>query len=143
METQGLEVKQVIVMRQFFPDKSGEMTKQLRTGKMIAQGAHASIAFLCDKIGFRNSGKQNKDLEFDLEEKKWLTGAFTKICVKVDSEDDLLNVYNEAKEKGLRAHLILDSGKTEFHGVATYTCCAIGPNYAFKIDEVTGNLKLF
>lgn len=139
---QDLEVKQVIVMRIFYPDKDGNMTKQLRTGKMIAQGSHASLSFLSEKIGFRSKGKQNEKLEFDTEERTWLTGAFAKICVRVNSEEELMKIYNEAKEKGLRAHLILDSGRTEFNGVPTYTCCAIGPNYSHKINEVTGDLKL-
>jgi PTH2 family peptidyl-tRNA hydrolase len=38
--------------------------------------------------------------------------------------------------------LIIDSGKTEFGGVPTKTCLAIGPDYSEKIDKVTGNLKL-
>ena len=40
------KIKQVIVMRIFYPDKNGNMTKQLRTVKMIAQGAHASMGSL-------------------------------------------------------------------------------------------------
>lgn len=141
-ETPGLEVKQVIVMRRFFPDENGNMTKQLRTGKMIAQGAHASLSFLSEKIGFRHKGKQSPDIKFDPEEKAWFTDSFTKICVYVDFEEELHKIYNEAKTKGLRAHIICDAGRTEFNGVPTYTCAAIGPNYSHKIDEVTGHLKL-
>jgi PTH2 family peptidyl-tRNA hydrolase len=131
-ETAGLEVKQVIVMRNDL---------NMRKGKMVAQGAHASLSFLSDKIGLRK-GKQNTSIEFDDEEKKWLTGAFAKICVQVDSEEELHRIHREAKDKGLHVHIILDSGRTEFSGVPTYTCLAIGPNYAHKIDEITGSLKL-
>lgn len=133
METPGLEIKQVIVMRDDL---------NMRKGKMVAQGAHASLSFLSEKIGFRSTGKQKEKIDFDAEEKSWLTGSFAKICVRVNSEEELLRICKEAKEKGLRAHLILDSGRTEFNGVPTYTCCAIGPNYSHKINEVTGDLKL-
>lgn len=141
METSGLETKQVIVMRMKYPNSSGGL-KQISPGKMIAQGAHASLSFLSEKIGLRNNGIQNKKIELDAEERDWFTGSFAKVCVKVDSEEELLHIYNEAKKNGLRAHLILDSGRTEFNGVPTYTCCAIGPNYSHKINKVTGNLKL-
>jgi PTH2 family peptidyl-tRNA hydrolase len=132
-ETPGLEVKQVIVMRNDL---------NMRKGKMVAQGAHASLSFLSDKVGFRKNGKQAKTIEFDSEERAWLTDAFTKVCVRVESEEELHQIYERAKEKGLRVHLILDAGRTEFDGVPTYTCLAIGPNYAHRINEVTGELKL-
>lgn len=141
MSVPSLETKQVIVMRMKYPNSSGGV-KQISVGKMIAQGSHASLSFLSEKIGFRTHGVQNQNIEFDAEEQEWLTNSFTKVCVKVDSEEELLHVYNEAKKNGLRAHLILDSGRTEFHGVPTYTCCAIGPNYSHKINKVTQNLKL-
>ena len=136
------KIKQVIVMRIFYPDKNGNMTKQLRTGKMIAQGAHASMGFLSEKFNFNNLEQLNKKITFDVEEREWFSTGFTKICVKVADEAALFDVYNLAKSKGLRAQLILDSGHTEFNGVPTYTCCAIGPNDSQKIDEVTGGLKL-
>ena len=52
------EVKQVIVMRRYFPDpKDSTKQKQVRTGKYIAQGAHASTAVLSEIIRkSKNSG---------------------------------------------------------------------------------------
>ena len=38
--------------------------------------------------------------------------------------------------------LITDAGKTEFHGVATKTCCAVGPAWAEDVDAITGALPL-
>jgi len=133
MNTPGLEVKQVIVMRDDL---------NMRKGKMIAQGAHASLSFMSDKIGLRKNGKPTKELKFDDEEKKWLSGSFKKVCVRVNSEEELHDIHKKALEAGLRSHIILDSGLTEFGGVPTYTCLAIGPNYDHKIDEITGHLKL-
>lgn len=72
----------------------------------------------------------------------WLTGAFAKVCCRVDNEDELMANHNKAVEAGLEVHLITDSGKTEFHGEPTRTCLAIGPDEAEKIDEITGALQL-
>jgi PTH2 family peptidyl-tRNA hydrolase len=38
--------------------------------------------------------------------------------------------------------LIIDSGLTEFGGVPTKTCVAIGPDIDAKIDVLTKHLKL-
>ena len=59
-----------------------------------------------------------------------------------DSEEELMGIHDKALDAGLEVHLITDSGKTEFHGEATDTCLAIGPDEAEKIDEITGNLEL-
>jgi PTH2 family peptidyl-tRNA hydrolase len=74
--------------------------------------------------------------------KDWLTDKFTKICVSVNSEAELLEVYGNAKEKGLICSLITDAGLTEFNGVPTITCCAIGPVWSDEVDEITGKLSL-
>ena len=37
---------------------------------------------------------------------------------------------------------IEDEGRTEFKGIPTKTCIAIGPNKAKEIDKITGHLPL-
>jgi len=128
------EVKQVIVIRKYYPDGKGGI-KTLRRGKEIAQGCHASIAWLSEKV--RHGSKLTKD------EEAWIQGAFTKICVCVNSEEDLLEVYQKALDAGLTAKMITDAGRTEFDGIPTRTCLAIGPNKSEEIDKVTGELKLY
>ena len=80
---------------------------------------------------------------FNHPQRLWLLGSFAKVCLQVDSEDKLLKVYWEAKQAGLMVEKVIDSGKTEFHGVPTLTAIAIGPDYNEKIDLVTGHLKLY
>ena len=46
------------------------------------------------------------------------------------------------KGAGLNRSLIQDAGLTEFKGIPTLTCCAIGPNESEKIDLITGSLQL-
>jgi PTH2 family peptidyl-tRNA hydrolase len=136
-------IKQVIVMRK---DLS------MRKGKMIAQGAHASMGALLglgqmiystEYIGFNIDLISKPEDRVDRDSvRAWLEGAFTKICVGVDSEQELEDVYTKAREAGLPSALIIDSGLTEFGGVPTKTCCGIGPAKAEIIDGITGHLKL-
>jgi PTH2 family peptidyl-tRNA hydrolase len=127
--------KQIIVMRKDL---------NMRKGKMVAQGAHASMKAVLDMGNFKRESKLNFVLEIEEESAvmNWLEGKFTKICVSVDSEEELMAVYEQAKNVGLPVGLITDSGLTEFNGVPTLTCCAIGPAWAEDIDKVTNNLKL-
>lgn len=71
-----------------------------------------------------------------------MNGAFAKVCCRVDSEQELLDIHDRAVEAGLEVHLITDSGRTEFHGQPTRTCLAIGPAPAEEIDVITGHLQL-
>ena len=48
----------------------------------------------------------------------------------------------KVKNAGLLCSLIQDAGLTEFDGVPTYTCCAIGPNWDEDVNKITGHLKL-
>ena len=112
---------------------------KMRRGKQIAQGAHASMSFICRRL--QEAGSVSLD-DFTDSQRTWLTGAFAKVCCRVDSEEELMKIHDEALEAGLEVHLITDSGKTEFHGEPTNTCLAIGPDEAEKIDEITGHLQL-
>lgn len=101
----------------------------MRRGKEIAQGAHASMKATLEHLD-------------DPRVQTWLGGAFAKIALVVNSEEDLLELYQKAKAKGLVTALITDSGKTEFNGVPTNTVVAIGPDQPEVIDAITGHLKL-
>jgi len=136
-------VKQVIVIR-----------KDLKTrrGKEISQGSHASIAFLTSRIrekldresfGTLSSGELEVSVSLSKAEVEWIDGPFTKVCVKVDSEEELMKIKDNAEKAGLNYNLIVDSGKTEFGGKPTLTCMAIGPDEEELIDKVTGHLKLY
>jgi PTH2 family peptidyl-tRNA hydrolase len=122
--------KQVIVMRKDLG---------MRKGKMIAQGAHAALAVLLER-GEANAGRYEFALSPALE--AWLGGRFTKVCVGVDSEAALDDVMARARAAGVPCALIVDAGVTEFHGVATKTCCAVGPAWADEVDAITGALTL-
>lgn len=100
----------------------------MRKGKMIAQGAHASLeAFL----------KSDKSLCDD-----WLDKfAQKKIVVGCDSLAELNDIYFKAQAAGLVTVMITDRGYTEFRQ-PTETAVAIGPDWPSKIDPITEGLKL-
>lgn len=126
--------KQVIVIRKDL---------NMRKGKMVAQGGHSVGKVFFDLMHWTENGDFVLPAKYITEAMKaWLTDKFTKICVSVNSEAELLEVYNKAKEKGLVCSLITDAGLTEFGGVATNTCCAIGPAWEEEVNEITGKLQL-
>jgi PTH2 family peptidyl-tRNA hydrolase len=148
-----MNVKQVIVMRKKFPiEENGQIVmRKLRTGKMVAQGAHAALAVVlnamhqCDPADSGHEGNPSNSLSlFNMSPEwvAWIKGTFTKVCVGVETEEELLALYQQAKEAGLPCALITDSGFTEFNHIPTNTCIAIGPAESSKIDSITGNLEL-
>jgi PTH2 family peptidyl-tRNA hydrolase len=113
--------KQVIVVRNDL---------NMRKGKMIAQGAHASLG------AFMEADPDDAALL------DWMDGASTKVAVSVPSEEALLGVYERARAAGLPCALVTDAGRTEFGGVPTRTAVAIGPAWSDAVDAITGELKL-
>lgn len=150
-------VKQVIVVRKDLV--KGEHA--VRRGKIIAQACHASLgSFLKWQTreqvttlpgGCYEPGQKYQRLHFEFSLGSpfdlWLNGLFTKVCVYVDGEKELLDLYKKAQSDELfpipiPVSLITDSGLTEFHGVPTMTCLGIGPWFSRELDKLTGNLPL-
>ena len=129
------ETKQVIVIRRDL---------RMRRGKEIAQGAHASMAWLRQRVmqALTPAGVADQ-VKFSEAERIWLYGSLRKVTVKVGSEAELLAVFDKAIDAGLVVHLITDRGLTEFGGAPTRTCLAVGPDYDDRIDPVTGHLELY
>lgn len=130
-----MKVKQVIVYNKAL---------KCRRGKEASQIAHASMAWLANAVTGAPEGKVEVRKLFADAEWQWLTGPFAKIVLQVDSDEELIRMFGEAKRAGLKnVIMITDAGRTEFDGVPTRTCFAIGPDDAEKIDAVTGELKLY
>jgi peptidyl-tRNA hydrolase, PTH2 family len=128
-------VKQVIVIRRDL---------KMRRGKEIAQGSHASGAWLAEDVAASldvTTGAASVVL--DPVAVAWITGSFRKITLQVQSEEELVALHEAALARGLRSHLIHDSGRTEFGGVPTITALGIGPDLAASIDEITGELTIY
>lgn len=130
-------IKQVIVMR---------TDLNMRKGKMCAQAAHASMKVFFDHMvrdtAHPGASQDVYCLEAPPEMVEWIEGAFTKVVVGIDSGEALVRLAERVKGAGLPHALIEDNGATEFHGVKTVTCLAIGPAPAEAIDVFTRELKL-
>jgi PTH2 family peptidyl-tRNA hydrolase len=119
-------IKQTIIIRKDL---------NLSKGRLVTQGAHASIAFLTDLI------KEYNPLQLTEVQKEWVYGTFFKVCVGVDSEKELLDIgYNAVMlAMGISVKYIEETGGFD---KPTLTCIAIGPDYSSVIDPVTKHLKL-
>jgi PTH2 family peptidyl-tRNA hydrolase len=135
--------KQVIVIRKDL---------NMRKGKIAAQASHASMAFLTK--GMRASYSDDYSITLSVFETKhytpehfeeithWLKNSFRKICVYVNSEEELRELHQRVLDKGLISHIVEDNGLTEFNGVLTKTCIAIGPHYDECFEGITDHLPL-
>ena len=118
------KVKMVIVMRNDL---------NMRKGKMCAQAGHAAI------------GAYMKTAEMDYRTnylKEWFDTGTTKICLYVNSLEELDDLATQAAENGFLVSIIEDYGLTEFHGQLTTTCMAFEPLPSSLIDPITGGLPL-
>jgi PTH2 family peptidyl-tRNA hydrolase len=129
------DVKQVIVIRRDL---------KMRRGKEIAQGAHASSYWLAHLVtATLDPVTRSATVTLDEAAAVWLTSSWRKATVQAHSEEELIDLHQAALARGLRSHLVRDSGLTEFGGVPTLTALAIGPDRSATIDEVTGHLVIY
>lgn len=138
-----IRTKQVIVIRKDL---------NMRKGKIAAQAGHACMAFLTTEMTFEQAPYQGEYYgslinnyygpNTTKEILHWLQNSFRKICVYVNSQEELEEVHQKALDAGLISHLITDNGATEFNGVPTMTCCAIGPHWDSKFEDITNHLPL-
>lgn len=136
--------KQVLVWRGDVRNTTGQ---KVRTGKIAAQIAHASLAAILSikRVTYDAFNKRSAVViptaEGDAVD-SWINGTFTKVCVVADTEEAVKQIYNRARELNIPCSIITDNGLTEFGGVPTVTCCAVGPWESTVIDTITGELKL-
>lgn len=139
------EPKMILIWRADLRNSKGQ---KVRTGKVAAQLAHAAMAAVLENATDHSPNREAIVIPLTDETgtkwplSHWLNGKFTKVCVAVNSEKELLDLYCTAVEQGINAALIKDAGLTEFDGVATYTAVAIGPDYPAILDPLTRHLPL-
>ena len=122
--------------------------KQCRKGKLVAQGSHGSLGALLTMFNKEEvDGKVRYTVDFEKDSilDKWLNGIFTKICLMVENDEELVALYERIKQErpDIPCVLITDCGLTEFNSVPTNTCVGIGPYWSDEIDVFTKELKLF
>ncbi len=110
--------KQVIVLRSDLG---------MQKGKLVAQGAHASLG------AYLKAAEDNRD--------EWESTGQMKIAVKVDSEKELVMLFENAKKMKIPACLIKDAGHTQVEP-GSITALGLGPAKENELDKLTGHLKL-
>lgn len=114
-------IKQVIIVR---------TDLKMGKGKSIAQGCHASVNATLKAISMKKPW-------FD----KWEREGAKKVVCKVQSEKELNELFQFAREMELPSAIINDAGHTQLPP-GTTTAVAIGPGPEKKVDAITGELKL-
>jgi peptidyl-tRNA hydrolase, PTH2 family len=115
-----MRLKQVIIIRKDL---------RLSCGKMVSQGSHASLEAI-EKM-------QRENPEW-VEE--WKNTGQAKIVLKIDSEKELLLLFEKMKKK-FPVSLIKDAGLTQTKQ-GTITAIAVGPAPEQELDKLTNHLKL-
>lgn len=146
MAVSSYKAKQMIVMRRDL---------KMRKGKIAAQAGHACVEAVLMALAREDRLNQVRVSPGGgwvyLEDEgvaptalsDWFDAGVAKVCVYVDSEEELLELAALGRERGFACALVHDAGLTEFHGESTFTCLAFEPLRADEIDPLTGDLPLY
>jgi PTH2 family peptidyl-tRNA hydrolase len=74
--------------------------------------------------------------------KQWRECGQAKVVLKVDTEEELLELGHKARAKGLITSLVCDAGHTQV-APGSKTVLGIGPGLDSTVDSICGHLKLF
>lgn len=96
-------------------------------GKIAAQASHASVSVL-DKV-------DAKVLD------EWKQSGMKKIVLKIGSTEELIELFQSAKNKGLPCALITDAGRTQIAS-GSKTAFACGPVEEEEAQKYFSDLKL-
>ncbi|KAE9218621.1 hypothetical protein PF002_g16450 [Phytophthora fragariae] len=99
-------------------------------GKIAAQCCHATLG------AYKRASKRTPDAV-----RAWEMLGQAKVCLKVDSEEEMLALAERAAEHGLVNYVVVDAGRTQI-APDSKTVLSIGPAPLKAIDEITGHLKL-
>ena len=116
-------LKQVILVR---------MDLKMGVGKIAAQCSHAALKAY-KEMNRSDVGRKLTEL--------WETSGQAKVVLKVNDEDHMRSLADEASKLGINVATIRDAGRTQIPS-GSMTVCALGPASAEQIDRVTGALKL-
>ena len=121
MPSSSYLAKQMIVMRRDL---------RMRKGKIAAQAGHACVEAVLMALVREGRGADLRatdgwawveHAEDDVTPlTDWFDAGVAKVCVYVDSEEELLDLAARGRELGFAVALVRDAGHTEFHGEPTY-----------------------
>lgn len=111
----------------------------MNKGKIAAQAGHAIQLLLLEQAKMKDD-----ELIITLTPllKAWLSGIYTKITLRVESEEELDALCQEARRRDIPAVVVEDMGLTCFAGRKTKTVAAIGPVMKEVHDLFTKGLRM-
>lgn len=95
-------------------------------GKMVAQGAHASISSF-----LKNDEQKNN---------QWVSEGMKKIVLKITT-DEVKEIISECKANRFNYSIIHDAGKTQVIE-GSLTAISVGPEKEEKLEKSFGKYKL-
>ena len=103
---------------------------KMGNGKIAAQCCHACL------------GLYKSQLKKDLPRlQAWENSNYKKVVLKCVNEEEMLNIANNARSKGLDYYIVRDAGLTQITP-GSKTVLSIGPAMEKELKEVTNHLKL-
>jgi len=104
------------------------MDLKMGKGKIAAQCSHATL------------GIYKKLARYENLLSTWESTGQAKVVVKVECEEDMIELQEKAKEAGLPCHVVIDAGRTQIAPNSRTVLAVLGPTDL--LDSVTGHLKL-
>uniref|UniRef100_A0A914VDS5 peptidyl-tRNA hydrolase n=1 Tax=Plectus sambesii TaxID=2011161 RepID=A0A914VDS5_9BILA len=101
-------------------------------GKTAAQVGHATLGLYRALLDKGDAGSAALSA--------WDCAGETKIVVKADSDDQLIQLQHSARELGIPSYLVRDAGRTQIAAGSVTVLSVFGP--AAEVDKITGQLKL-
>ena len=71
----------------------------------------------------------------------WNRRGCTKVALKLDSQEAILDLRTKTKEAGVPYYLVSDAGRTQI-AAGSKTVLSVGPAPISKVDAICGHLKL-
>jgi PTH2 family peptidyl-tRNA hydrolase len=99
-------------------------------GKIGAQCGHATLG------AYKRAVKRTPSAVAS-----WSRWGQAKICVKVNSEAELLEIQQLADAIGVVSYVVQDAGRTQIEA-GSLTVLAVGPAPVDQVNQITGHLKL-
>jgi peptidyl-tRNA hydrolase, PTH2 family len=99
-------------------------------GKIAAQSCHASL------VAYDLAKKYHPD-----NVRAWKESGQKKVVLKVSTEKELIQYFQECKDAGIPCQLIQDAGMTQLEP-GTKTAFAAGPWPEAALDRILSKLKL-
>lgn len=121
----------------------------MQKGKVAVQCAHAAVVAYTNALRkdcrslqyWLTSGNINL-VHSSMRGPRTLVVGQAKIAVKISSEQELIDLAQKARAKGIVVSIVRDAGRTQVES-GTKTIIALGPAPKSALDSITGHLKLF